>query len=180
MNSSTGIVRRIDDLGRIVIPKEIRRILKIREGDPIEIFVTNEGVMLKKYSPIGQLRDFANEYASSLFESTDHITLITDRDTIISVAGDSRKEYLDKNVGNYVSECIINRESKLCNEGFMVEICDNVKESYGSVVISPIILYGEPIGSVILLNKDEKIKMDKMELNMAKVAASFLSKQMDA
>src|SRR5690606_11016659 len=85
---ATGIVRRIDDLGRVVIPKEIRRTLRIREGDPLEIFVDRDGeVILKKYSPIGELGDFAKEYAESLHESTGHITMICDRDTIIAVAG---------------------------------------------------------------------------------------------
>lgn len=91
---ATGIVRRIDDLGRVVIPKEIRRTLRIREGDPLEIFVDRDGeVILKKYSPIGELGDFAKEYAESLFESTGHITMITDRDTIITVAGGSKKSF---------------------------------------------------------------------------------------
>ncbi len=85
---ATGIVRRIDDLGRVVIPKEIRRTLRIREGDPLEIFVDREGeVILKKYSPIGELGDFAKEYADSLYEAIGHIACIADRDTIIAVAG---------------------------------------------------------------------------------------------
>src|SRR6478609_7900547 len=96
---ATGIVRRIDDLGRVVIPKEIRRTLRIREGDPLEIFVDREGeVILKKYSPIGELGDFAQEYADSLHESTGHTTLITDRDTIIAVAGGNRKDWLGRAV----------------------------------------------------------------------------------
>lgn len=89
---ATGIVRRIDDLGRVVIPKEIRRTLRIREGDPLEIFVDRDGeVILKKYSPIGELGDFAKEYADSLYESLNHTVLISDRDTVIAVAGASKK-----------------------------------------------------------------------------------------
>jgi len=85
---ATGIVRRIDDLGRVVIPKEIRRTLRIREGDPLEIFVDREGeVILKKYSPIGELSDFAQEYAESLQQSTGHIAIITDRDAVVAIAG---------------------------------------------------------------------------------------------
>ena len=92
---ATGIVRRIDDLGRVVIPKEIRRTLRIREGDPLEIFVDHDGeVILKKYSPIGELGDFAQEYADSLFEATGHIAIITDRDQIIAIAGASKKRFL--------------------------------------------------------------------------------------
>ena len=96
---ATGIVRRIDDLGRVVIPKEIRRTLRIREGDPLEIFVDREGeVILKKYSPIGELSDFAQEYAESLQQSTGHIAIITDRDVVVAVAGASKKEWLQRGV----------------------------------------------------------------------------------
>ena len=108
---ATGIVRRIDDLGRVVIPKEIRRTLRIREGDPLEIFVDRDGeVILKKYSPIGELGDFAKEYAESLFESTGHITLISDRDTLIAVAGASKKEYLDKQISMLLENCMEGRK----------------------------------------------------------------------
>ena len=97
---ATGIVRRIDDLGRVVIPKEIRRTLRIREGDPLEIFVDHDGeVILKKYSPIGELGEFAQEYADSLYEATGYLTLITDRDQVIAVAGGSKKEFLNQSIG---------------------------------------------------------------------------------
>ena len=98
---ATGIVRRIDELGRVVIPKEIRRTLRIREGDPLEIFTDREGeVILKKYSPIGELGDFAKEYAESLHLALGHTALICDKDNIIAVAGASRRELLDKPLWN--------------------------------------------------------------------------------
>ncbi|GAE47390.1 stage V sporulation protein T [Mesobacillus boroniphilus JCM 21738] len=94
---ATGIVRRIDDLGRVVIPKEIRRTLRIREGDPLEIFVDRDGeVILKKYSPISELSDFAKEYAEALYDSLGNPVLICDRDTYIALAGGSKKDYLNK------------------------------------------------------------------------------------
>ena len=96
---ATGIVRRIDDLGRVVIPKEIRRTMRIKEGDPLEIFVDREGeVILKKYSPISELGDFAREYAGALSETLGTTVLIGDRDSIIAVSGGSKKEFLDKNI----------------------------------------------------------------------------------
>ena len=96
---ATGIVRRIDDLGRVVIPKEIRRTLRIREGDPLEIFVDRDGeVILKKYSPISELGDFAKEYAEALFDSLGNPILICDRDTFITIAGGSKKDYLNKSI----------------------------------------------------------------------------------
>ena len=94
---ATGIVRRIDDLGRVVIPKEIRRTLRIREGDPLEIFTDREGgVILKKYSPIGELTDFSKEYAESLQQAIGHIVLISDKDTFVSASGAPKKDYLDR------------------------------------------------------------------------------------
>ena len=96
---ATGVVRRIDDLGRVVIPKEIRRTLRIKEGDPLEIFTDKEGeVILKKYSPIGELSEFAAEYAETLTKTTGHIACITDKDTVIAVSGASKKEWLEQGI----------------------------------------------------------------------------------
>ncbi|WP_238187449.1 stage V sporulation protein T [Paenibacillus sp. L3-i20] len=177
---ATGIVRRIDDLGRVVIPKEIRRTLRIREGDPLEIFVDRDGeVILKKYSPIGELGDFAKEYAESLFESTGHITLITDRDTIITVAGASKKELLDKSVGSTLESCMDNRKTVAEVNGGTFEIVKDVQEPYTSFVIAPIIAGGDPIGTVVLLSKEDSVKMGQMETKMAETAAGFLAKQME-
>mgnify|MGYP000838925121 FL=1 len=96
---ATGIVRRIDDLGRIVIPKEIRRTLRIRETDPLEIFTDREGeIILKKYSPIGELGAFAKEYAESLAQTTGHTVCVSDRDQIIAAAGPDKKDMIKKNI----------------------------------------------------------------------------------
>jgi AbrB family transcriptional regulator (stage V sporulation protein T) len=177
---ATGIVRRIDDLGRVVIPKEIRRTLRIREGDPLEIFVDRDGeVILKKYSPIGELGDFAKEYAESLYESTNHITMITDRDNIIAVSGGSKKDYLEKQVGGLVEACMENRKTTLEASQGEYELIKDLSETYSSFVVAPIIAGGDPIGSVILLNKDENVKMGQMETKMAETAAGFLAKQME-
>ncbi|AJS61693.1 stage V sporulation protein T [Paenibacillus sp. IHBB 10380] len=177
---ATGIVRRIDDLGRVVIPKEIRRTLRIREGDPLEIFVDRDGeVILKKYSPIGELGDFAKEYAESLYEGTGHITIISDRDTFITVAGGSKKEYLEKQIGMIVENCMDNRKTVQEITSGSYEISKDHAETLSSFVIAPIISGGDPIGSVILMNKDESVKMGVMESKMAETAASFLGKQME-
>lgn len=177
---ATGIVRRIDDLGRVVIPKEIRRTLRIREGDPLEIFVDRDGeVILKKYSPIGELGDFAKEYAESLYESTGHITMISDRDTIIAVSGGSKKEYMDKSVSPLVETAMENRRPVLETNAGSYEICKDVTEQVSSYVIAPIITGGDPIGAVLLVNKDEGVKMGQMESKMAETAAAFLGKQME-
>jgi AbrB family transcriptional regulator, stage V sporulation protein T len=177
---ATGIVRRIDDLGRVVIPKEIRRTLRIREGDPLEIFVDRDGeVILKKYSPIGELGDFAKEYAESLFESTGHITIITDRDNVIAVSGGSKKDYMDKQVGVLVEDCMENRKAVLETTAQEAAIIKDLQESYSSFVVSPIITGGDPIGTVILLSKEDGVSMSQMEVKMAETAAGFLGKQME-
>ena len=94
---ATGIVRRIDDLGRVVIPKEIRRTLRIREGDPLEIFTDREGeVILKKYSPIGELGTLAKLYAESLAQTLGCTVCITDMDQVVAVSGSGRKELQDQ------------------------------------------------------------------------------------
>ncbi|REK69288.1 stage V sporulation protein T [Paenibacillus paeoniae] len=177
---ATGIVRRIDDLGRVVIPKEIRRTLRIREGDPLEIFVDRDGeVILKKYSPIGELGDFAKEYAESLYEGTGHITLIADRDTIITVAGASKKELLDKPVGITLESSMENRKTLAEVNGGAYEIVKDVQDQYSSFVVAPIIAGGDPIGAVVLLSKDDSVKMGQLETKMAETAAGFLAKQME-
>jgi AbrB family transcriptional regulator, stage V sporulation protein T len=177
---ATGIVRRIDDLGRVVIPKEIRRTLRIREGDPLEIFVDRDGeVILKKYSPIGELGDFAKEYAESLSESTGHIAMISDRDTFIAVAGASKKEFLDKAIGNVLESCMENRKIVLETTTGNYEILRDVNETIGSFVVAPIVAGGDPIGTVVLLSKDDSANMADMESKMVETAAGFLAKQME-
>ncbi|ACS98723.1 stage V sporulation protein T [Paenibacillus sp. JDR-2] len=176
---ATGIVRRIDDLGRVVIPKEIRRTLRIREGDPLEIFVDRDGeVILKKYSPIGELGDFAKEYAESLFESTNHVTLITDRDTVIAVAGASKKELLEKQIGSILEGCMDNRKTTEGASG-TYEIVKDLHDTYSAYVAAPIVAGGDPIGTVVLLSKDDAVKMSQMETKMVETAAGFLAKQME-
>lgn len=177
---ATGIVRRIDDLGRVVIPKEIRRTLRIREGDPLEIFVDRDGeVILKKYSPIGELGNFAKEYAESLFESTNHITMITDRDSVIAVSGASRKDYMDKAVGPVIEMSMDDRKTIQEFQQGSQEIIQDTDESYNSLIVAPIIAGGDPIGTVIMMSKDETVRMSEMEVKMAETAAGFLGKQME-
>lgn len=177
---ATGIVRRIDDLGRVVIPKEIRRTLRIREGDPLEIFVDRDGeVILKKYSPIGELGDFAKEYAESLFESVGHITIISDRDTVIAVAGASKKELLDRPIGQTLEVCMENRKTQLESNQGSYEIIKDQQDNYSSYVVAPIIAGGDPIGTVVIISKEDSSKVGQLEQKMAETAAAFLAKQME-
>lgn len=177
---ATGIVRRIDDLGRVVIPKEIRRTLRIREGDPLEIFVDRDGeVILKKYSPIGELGDFAKEYAESLSETLGHICLITDRDVIIAVSGTSKKDFMEKPIGADVEKAMEDRKTVAAFAAGEYGITRDKTEPFSGQVIAPIIAGGDPIGTVIMLSRDEAAKMGELETKLAETAAGFLAKQME-
>lgn len=182
---ATGIVRRIDDLGRVVIPKEIRRTLRIREGDPLEIFTDREGeVILKKYSPIGELSEFAKEYVESLHNTMDHITCIADRDSIIAVAGGPKKELMEKRVSPSLEKIMEEKATVILNgnsDSKMINITADEEgvSRYTTGVISPIISQGDPIGSVLLLSKEVDITMGDLEKKLAQTAASFLGKQME-
>lgn len=182
---ATGVVRRIDDLGRIVIPKEIRKTLRIREGDPLEIFTDKEGeIILKKYSPIGELSEFASQYAETLAKTTGHIACISDKDTIIAVSGAPKKEYLEKSVSSEVEKLMENKviwtAKAKTEKQIPVLLTDNdVAEKYSSQVIYPIIAEGDTIGTVMLLSTEPTAKMTDVEMKVVQSAAGFLGKQME-
>jgi len=178
---ATGIVRRIDDLGRVVIPKEIRRTLRIREGDPLEIFTDREGeIILKKYSPIGELGAFAKEYAESLAQSSGHITCIVDKDQIIAVSGGAKKEFLEKHISLAMEKAIGARNtvvSARTEATFVPMLEDDDTSSYKYQLIAPIISEGDVLGAIVLLSPDKK--MGEVEGKLAQTAAGFLGKQME-
>lgn len=178
---ATGIVRRIDDLGRIVIPKEIRNTMRWREGDPLEIFVDRSGeVILKKYSPIGTLDDFAKEYADAIYEATGHIVLIADRDNIIAVAGAPKMKYINKPISVGVERVMEGRRAvriggasnKFCKECAPEAGCEFIGE-----VIAPIIADGEAVGAVIICTTEPGMVIGDIEVRLAETAAGFLAKQ---
>ena len=180
---ATGIVRRIDDLGRVVIPKEIRRTLRIREGDPLEIFTDREGgVILKKYSPIEELTDFSKEYCESLQQVIGHIVLIADKDAFVSASGAPKKEYIERKVSPELEKIMDERKTVLLNKGNNTVIPlhnDDEENSYVSQVISPIIAEGDEIGAVVILSKEEGAELGEVETKLAETAAAFLGKQME-
>ena len=160
---ATGIVRRIDDLGRVVVPKEIRRVLRIREGDPLEIFTNNLGeVILKKYSPINDLSEFATEYAETVSKILGGTIIVSDTDQIIAASGTARKEYNNMKVDPELDK-IIQSKNQYYND---------------SKVVVPIVSHGDPIGSITILPK-ENHHLGDVELKIAEVGASFLAKQME-
>ena len=179
---ATGIVRRIDDLGRVVIPKEIRRTLRIREGDPLEIFTDRDGsVILKKYSPIGEITDFSNEYAEALNNSTGEIIIICDKDSIVSSVGVSKKEYLERRVSGELEQLMESRKVVLLENEKIIPIYENeeVEGKYNKQIVSPIIAEGDAIGAVLIISKGENPDFGEVETKLAQTASTFLGKQME-
>lgn len=179
---ATGIVRRIDDLGRVVIPKEIRRTLRIREGDPLEIFTDREGeVILKKYSPIGELSNFAGQYAESIAQTLGCLVCICDMDQIIAASGSGRKEMQDKFITKQLGKAMSDRTEIIAAEGEkkFIKIVNEQEESFAFEIVIPIICEGDVIGAVVLLSRDEKKKFGDAERKVAVCAAAFLGRQME-
>lgn len=175
---ATGIVRRIDDLGRVVIPKEIRRTMRIREGDPLEIYTDSAGeVILKKYSPINDLGEFAKEYVDSLYETIGAPALISDRDEMISVAGLSKKEYTNRRLSTFAEDFMKSRDVVLETQETTIELIPGQFEQVKSYCVAPIVTNGDTIGAVYILSKE--ITLTEVEKKAAETAANFLAKQME-
>ena len=171
---ATGIVRRIDDLGRVVIPKEIRRTLRLREGTPLEIFTDREGeIILKKYSPMVELAAFAVQYAEAMAQSTGLMVCIADRDQIIAVSGGPKKEYYQKTISRALELAVSERQNICAARGekaFIPITSDEVEESSAE---------GDAIGAVILLSREAKQALGGAEMKLAATAAGFLGRQME-
>ena len=160
--------------------------LRIKEGDPLEIFTEKEGsIVLKKYSPIGELTEFATGYADTLSKTTGHIAFITDKDTVIAVSGISKKEYLEQNVSDELEQLMEDKEIYTSKENSDLALPvtqadqNNKDKRYNSQVVYPIISNGDTIGTVILLSKQSNIKMNDVEKKVAQSAATFLGSQME-
>lgn len=177
---ATGIVRRIDDLGRVVIPKEIRRTLRIREGDPLEIYTDTEGgVIFKKYSPVGELSQFATTYSDVLSHTSNFPTVICDRDHVVAVAGLSKKEYLERRITSSLEDLMESRRNYVLTKDENNSITPIEGIDKKAAVIFPIIVAGDVTGAVILLQNETNSVPSDAETKLAQVAAEFLGKQME-
>lgn len=179
---ATGITRKIDELGRIVIPKEIRRTLRIREGTPLEIFTEKDGeIILRKYSPLGELVAFAQQYADSLAQTTGMTVCITDMEQVIAAAGGAKKEYLGKAISDRLEGMIEERGQNQAQpeEQKYVSVLKEPPAEKFAQTICPIISQGDVIGAVILLAKSAQTKMSEVEKKLAYCAAGFLGRQME-
>ena len=178
---ATGIVRRVDDLGRIVIPKEIRRTLRIREGDPLEIYTEKDGgVIFRKYSPMGDLQEFAAQMCDSISSSTGMVSAVSDRDSIIALAGVPRKELLDKSNSPELDKLMEQRRNYCYQPGDPRMMPCSGAEKYHLGAAAPILCQGDLMGCVMLLLQEDDQALQESDLQLAQTAASFLGKQMES
>ncbi len=173
---ATGIIRRIDDLGRVVIPKEIRKNLRIKEGDNLEIFVENEEIIFKKFSMMNKINDLANELTDSIYTFMKHNILIMDTDVIVAISGPLKKELLNKNISEQLVESIKRRDKMIEGHFKELNVTDN-KTITCSYVINTILVNGEAVGLILILNEDEKL--GESEMQMANIASSFMTKYLE-
>ena len=169
---TTGVIRRIDDLGRIVVPKEIRRNLRIKNGDTLEVFVDMDSIVLKKYSPIESIEDMATRYVDSFNQVIKHNILICDKDKVIAASGNLKKNYLGKNISEFTDRSIERRDSFVERQKKNFSFVDGIEE-FGYYSFSSIINNGDTLGAVIILSVDRPIT--DSEEKLAPILSSLLS-----
>ena len=178
---ATGIVRRIDDLGRVVIPKEIRRTLRIREGDPLEIYTEKDGgVIFRKYSPMGDLQDFAAQICESIGKNTGRIAAVADRDSIIALSGAPRRELVDRRNSAELENLREQRKSYRYSPGTVKLRAVEGSEKYYLGAAAPIVAQGDLMGCVMLLMDEEETPPAEGDQKLVQTVAGFLGRQMEA
>lgn len=173
---ATGVVRRIDDLGRIVIPKELRRTMRIKEGDSLEIFIEgSDKVVLRKYSPVQNINEFITEFVQSIYETTKKDIIITDNERIIAAAVKGKKDIVGHKLSMRLEEKLNSRQTQLIEKGQPLEITENYQLK-NPAIIKPINVYGDILGLVIIVGDDEITDAEK---NMAEFTGSFFCKYLE-
>ena len=179
---ATGIVRRIDELGRVVIPKEIRRTLRIREGDPLELFTDRDELMLKKYSPIASIERFAEGTVKSLGEQSGYLAAISDTDNVLRASGKGTRTRIGKGVSEKMTEIMTSRRSYLANKsegGEIVPVVSDAELSITAQVIVPVVAGGDCLGAVILLATEEGATMEANAVKLARLTADIIANQFE-
>ncbi len=175
---ATGIVRRIDELGRVVIPKEIRKTLRLSSGDPLEIFTDRDELLFKKYSPIKSIDGFAQNFSAALCEISGHIAVVCDTDTVVATSGGA-KDLMGKDISVELERVMRDRRSVLINtveDGSVVAVCADDKKEYTAQVISPVVVGGDCIGACILLSNLSDARMRETDVKLAKMGADLLAR----
>ncbi len=177
---ATGIVRRIDELGRVVIPKEIRRTLRIKEGDPLEIFTERDELMLKKYSPIATLDKFSEATARTLSDLSGLLTVIADTDEILSAVGEGKRG-LGRHLSREMDRVLRERRSYLADRsdgGAVLPVTEGEEtDAYYAQLIIPIVSGGDCLGAVVLLSVKEGVKIENASIKLAQLTAEMLANQ---
>ncbi len=178
---ATGIVRRVDSLGRVVIPKEIRHTLRIKEGSPLEIYTEKDGgVTFRKYSPLGDLQDFAVQICESIRKNTGSIAAVSDRDTIIAQSGGAKRELLDKPNSTELEQLMESRKLYRYSPGDDKLRPTEHAEKYHLGVAAPILCQGDILGCVMLLQEDGTSLPAESDQRLVSTVAEFLGKQMES
>ncbi len=178
----TGIVRRIDELGRVVIPKEIRKTLRIKEGDPLEIYTDKENLVIKKYSPISSINDFVKIVADGIDELTEKVCVITDNDTVLYLSKGKMKDVIGKNITSNLEKVLNDRKSVVSSRvdgGTIIPIIEGFDLEIENQIIVPIISSGDCYGACILFDKDKSSRFKAEDVKIVQLGASFLSKQFE-
>jgi AbrB family transcriptional regulator (stage V sporulation protein T) len=177
---TTGIVRRIDDLGRLVIPKELRKTLRIKEGDPLEIYASEDVLMLKKYSPIITISSYAQIIADGIQTLTEKPCLITDGDAVIYASANKYKDVIGKTLSNEMEQILRDRKSVILNKSDgakVITVAENSQIDAENQVIVPMILGGDCYGSIVLFDNDKASRFSSVDVKLLQLGACFLTAQ---
>ena len=173
---ATGVVRRIDDLGRIVLPKELRRTMRIKEGDSLEIYIDGmDQIMLKKYSPVQSMNEFVKEFADSVYTSNKLDIIITDNERVIACAGNFKYNLVGKKISMKLEEKLNKRQTQIIDETEKFEICENI-EMYRTMIIRPINVFGDIMGCVIVFGNKGITPLEK---SIAEFSGTFMSRYLE-
>lgn len=178
----TGMVRRIDELGRVVIPKEMRRTLRIKEGDPLEIYTDKEQLIFKKYSPVSTINEMAEAVADGIEELTEKICIVTDNDAVLYVSKGKLKDTIGKKISKELEHILKERKSIAVSRidgGTILELIDGVDLESENQIVVPVISGGDCYGSLIVFDKDKSLRLSSNDVKFVRLGATFLSKQLD-
>lgn len=179
---ATGIVRRIDELGRVVIPKEIRSTLRLKSGDPLEIFTDRDELMLKKYSPIASLEKFSEGTAKSLSDLSGHLAIVCDTDSVLNAAGRGMREFDKKSLSSQMDKILEERKSYVANlseGGDIVPVIDGSDTKIYAQIIVPIVSRGDCLGAVALVSLEQGAVMEAGACKLAQLSATILANQFE-
>ncbi len=178
----TGIARRIDELGRIVIPRELRKILRIKGGDPLEFYSNNEEIIIKKYSPIANLGTYAQSVAEGLKETSERDCIIVDKDRVVYATGTLKKELIDKDISSQLENAIIEKKSLVLSKadgGSIVPVVNGDALNTENQIIVPIMTGGDVFGAIILFDSDRENRFNCADVKLVSLGATFIAKQFE-